>query len=193
MDKKNVYVNIGCGNYGKEGWINFDGCQHNKITYQWDCKKDIPLEDNAAKGIFMEHFFEHLDRDTEAIVLIKECYRVLCPGGIIRIIVPDAGKYLMGYNEEGWDYLIKTRPLINGTIDYYTQKHYQTKMELVNEIFRQSYEHKYAYDYETLELILKDAGFSNVTKQEYGKSIDSIMAIDIESRKTESLYIEAIK
>ena len=70
---------------------------------------------------------------------------------------------------------------------------YSTQMQFINYVFRQDYEHKYAYDEETLILILRDAGFSNIVRQSYGISLDSEMAPDREDRSSESLYVEAVK
>lgn len=57
----------------------------------WVYEKDDRLDfaDNSFTFIFSEHFFEHLFFD-EAAALLRECERVLKPGGIIRTVVPDA-------------------------------------------------------------------------------------------------------
>lgn len=53
-------------------------------------KGDILMFDNSSINyIFSEHFFEHLFFD-EALSLLKECYRILKPFGVIRTCVPDA-------------------------------------------------------------------------------------------------------
>ena len=70
---------------------------------------------------------------------------------------------------------------------------YQTKMQFMNAIFRQRAEHKYAYDAETLVLVMREAGFMNVVVQQFGVSIDPNMAPDSNDRRTESLYVEAVK
>jgi len=49
----------------------------------------LPFTDMMFNYIFSEHFFEHLFLD-EAVDLLRECRRVLTPGGVIRICVPDA-------------------------------------------------------------------------------------------------------
>ena len=70
---------------------------------------------------------------------------------------------------------------------------YQTKMQFMNAIFRQGYEHKYAYDDETLILAIREAGFRNVVAQQFAISLDPKMAPDRKDRRTESLYVEAVK
>lgn len=47
----------------------------------------LPFPNNSIESIISHHFFEHLDSDG-FINLIDDCYRVLVPGGILRIIVP---------------------------------------------------------------------------------------------------------
>lgn len=49
----------------------------------------LPFDENCINFIFSEHFFEHLFLD-EALSLLKECYRILKPFGVIRTCVPDA-------------------------------------------------------------------------------------------------------
>ena len=70
---------------------------------------------------------------------------------------------------------------------------YNTKMELINEVFRQGGQHKYAWDYDTLKYVLEKAGFSRISKKSYLETIGSKLAIEMEARKFESLCVEAIK
>jgi hypothetical protein len=65
-------------------------------------------------------------------------------------------------------------------------------MEMINAVFRQRTEHKYAYDAETLILRLKNAGFGKVAQQSFGQSFGPPPP-DLPSRKSESLYVEAVK
>ena len=60
-------------------------------------------------------------------------------------------------------------------------------------MFRQSYEHKYAYDEETMIRILRETGFSNAVRQSFGTSLDPEMTPDRKDRSGESLYVEAVK
>ena len=108
---------------------------------------------------------------------------------------PDAGAYLRAYSGP-WETLAKMRPLdctANGWRDMCLGDVYQTKMQFMNAIFRQGYEHKYAYDDETLILTIREAGFRNVVAQRFAISLDPKMAPDRKDRRTESLYVEAVK
>jgi predicted SAM-dependent methyltransferase len=76
----------------------------------YDCRRDLPFADASATVIFTEHFFEHIDYCEEVLVFLSECWRVLEPGGVIRIAVPDAEKYIRAYCSEGWEELARGRP-----------------------------------------------------------------------------------
>lgn len=190
---KDLLVNLGAGPHGKPGWINVDLYEAPGINCVYDCRKILPFPDNSVKGIFSEHFFEHIDYVEEVPHFLSECYRVLKVGGIIRIIVPDLEKYLQAYCQEGWDELSRIRPLDSEHTDFYYGFKYNTKMELINFVFRQAYEHKYAYDYDTLEFLLYKYGFSTVQRQDFGKSLMDEICIDQQVRASESLYVEGVK
>lgn len=192
--QNDIYGNIGCGGSGlAAGWINIDFGVYQNVTYAFDCKKNLPFADHSARGLYTEHFFEHLDYFTEVPYFLASCYRSLQKGGVLRIVIPDAEKYLRGYCTDGWDALKQTRPLDDGLNDLLMGVKYETKMQLVNEVFRQGGEHKYAWDYETLKLSLLRAGFSVTHKMSYMRSNDPALQIDQLVRKPESLYVEAIK
>jgi predicted SAM-dependent methyltransferase len=190
---RDLRLNIGCGSCGKPGWINVDIDASSGVNCVWDCRKSLPFPDGSAKCIFTEHFVEHLDYSEEIPYFLSECYRVLEPRGVIRIIVPDAEKYLRGYCRGGWDELSKVRQLGPNLTDGVYGSKYNTRMELVNVIFRQYFEHKFAWDYETMEFVLQRYGFSTVRHQCFGESLLPELVIDMPERASESLYVEAMK
>jgi SAM-dependent methyltransferase len=194
ISQKDRRVNIGCGTNPTPGWINLDLVSHPNV-YFWDCRSGLPFSDAAVAAIYSEHFFEHLDAETEARPFLRECLRCLQPEGVLRLVVPDAGAYLRAYSGP-WEPLAEMRPLdriVDGWRDKRLGWIYQTKMQFMNAIFRQRAEHKYAYDAETLVLVMREAGFVDVVVQQFGVSLDSKMAPDSNDRRTESLYVEAVK
>ena len=192
-NQSDLLVNIGSGTRGQPGWINLDGFAGPNVTCRVDIRRRLPFADGSVRGIFSEHSFEHLDYIEEVPRFLRECFRVLKPGGVTRIIVPDAGKYLCAYAHGGWEALAAIRPLYDQRNDHYFHFRYNTPMELINVVFRQGYEHKFAYDFETLSIVLRRSGFDKVIRQAYGTSIDPALAIDFEERASESLYVDAIK
>jgi predicted SAM-dependent methyltransferase len=188
-----LLINLGAGKYGKPGWVNVDWVRHSGINCIYDCRRGLPFGDESARAIFCEHFLEHLDYTEHVPRFLSECRRVLRPGGVLRVIVPDAERYLRAYCDAGWESLAQLRPLDADRSDRYFHCRYRTKIELINQVFRQGHAHKYAYDYETLEFLLRRYGFSQVQRCEFGQSQLSEFAIDQPRRASESLYVEAVK
>jgi len=192
-ERKDLRVNIGSGSEGKAGWENIDMYRGKGVTCVYDCRTSLPFADNSVNFIFTEHFFEHIDYIDDVPGFLSECFRVLKPGGAIRIIVPDGEGFLRAYCEEGWAAFGKKREMAEDQIDVGFGWRYNTKMELVNFIFRQDIQHRFIYDYPTLEYVLRRAGFTKVMQQSFGVSIVPELAIDMRERETESVYAEAVK
>jgi len=192
-DRRNLPVNIGPGLSAKAGWVNVDIFRFPGVNCIYDCRKGLPFSDGAVRCIFTEHFFEHIDYLEEAPLFLSECHRVLQPGGVIRIIVPDVEKYIRAYCAEGWEHLMEVRPLRPDHTDVHFGSRFNTKMEVLNVVFRQYFEHKYAYDFPTLEFALRRSGFGDIQRQAFGKSLLPELCIDNPDRISESLYVEAVK
>lgn len=86
-----VKLNFGCGTNRIEGWQNFDS--------DVNIARRLPFPDNHADFIFAEHVVEHIDF-YQAVEFFKECFRVLKPGGIIRICVPSVENIMVRANED---------------------------------------------------------------------------------------------
>ncbi len=190
---RDLRVNIGCGSRGHPDWVNVDFMALPSVNCVYDCRKRLPFPDGSVRMIFTEHFFEHIDYTEETPCFLSECRRVLKAGGVLRIVVPDAGRYLRAYAADGWEALTHLRGLRADQFDPYTGSIYRTKMELINEVFRQAYTHKFAYDAETLRQVLHDAGFARTIHQDFGRSELPELTIDLPARAHESLYVEGIK
>lgn len=192
--QRNLRVQLGCGSQVKDGWVNMDMLVAPGVT-TWDCRRGLPFDDDSVSVIFTEHMFEHLDRPKATQPFLRECLRCLEPGGALRIIVPDAEMYLKGYCSGSWETFVENRPLKqegDAYRDVWLGENYRTRMEMVNAVFRQGSEHKFAYDAETLMFDLKSAGFPEIVHQQFGKSANPDAILDTPLRATESLYVEGI-
>lgn len=192
-------VNIGFGYRPTPGWVNIELASI-PDCYFWDCRRGLPFSNDRVTAIYSEHVFEHFDPEIDATLFLRECLRCLRPGGVLRIVVPDAGAYLRAYGQS-WERLAAMHPLEQSQEGWRDKEPnykglknvYHTHMQLINEVFRQGYQHKYAYDEETLVLVLRDTGFSQVIRQSFGVSLDDNMAPDNDARRAPSLYVEAVK
>lgn len=190
---RDLLVNLGCGSAGVAGWVNVDGAPDARVNLVYDIRKRVPLPTGSAAGVFCEHFLEHLDFYEEVPRFMSECLRILKAGGTARFIVPDAEKYLMAYSEGGWEKLTAIRPLVGQRKDYWFGCTFDTRMELINLVFRQGVQHKFAYDWETLAAVLRKAGFATVRRVDYSVGAMKELCLDKAERSSESLYVEAVK
>ncbi len=72
-----------------------DGNKEAKI-HAYDCRKKLKFKDSSVNHILTSHFLEHLFHD-ECVFVLKDCYRMLKPGGTLHIIVPDLEYYINEY------------------------------------------------------------------------------------------------
>jgi len=182
LAKQKTCLNVGCGSQVNDRFINLDFDWKPGIDLCWDITKRIPLGDNSIMGIYSEHCLEHISFD-ECVAVLKDFNRLLCPGGTLRIVVPDGGLYLDLYQKN------KENPV---SFPYPDPENTMTPMMHVNRVFRE-HGHQFAYDYETMERVLKQAGFVRISRNLFGDGRDSRLLIDSPSRMAESLYVEAQK
>lgn len=68
--------------------------------FQWDLRKGFPMyPDGSVEAAYIGQAVEHLNFTSELPALLKECHRVLAPGGRIRITTPDLLKLLAAYRD----------------------------------------------------------------------------------------------
>jgi predicted SAM-dependent methyltransferase len=176
-DNKQVFLDIGPGyEKSKTGWLTIDTTRHCDIY--WDVRKGLPLPTASVAKIYSSHFLEHLTYK-EGQDFLKECYRVLSPGGEISICVPNAAIYIQAYVNADIDKnrFLRFKPAYNKT----------TKIDYVNYMAYLAGHHKYMFDEENLIYILKEKFFKNV----HSRSFDPDR--DIKSRDFESIYVDGIK
>jgi len=92
-------LNLGCGSRFHKDWTNIDFVSRDKHVTAYDLLKGIPYPDNFFDVVYHSHLLEHFSK-TDAPGFIKECYRVLKPGGTIRIAVPDLERIVKTYLEQ---------------------------------------------------------------------------------------------
>jgi len=186
--RKDLQVNLGSGGKGLAGWVNTELVRTGDTVLCLDIRKPLPLADGSVVRLFCEHVVEHVDYRDDLPAMLQDWLRVLKPGGVARIIVPDVEKYLRAYaagdpeawNSLGWD-------LGRMPSDIHTPMH------ILNHVFHQGGEHLFGYDFETLAWALKRAGFSKIHRSAYGQSVDPDLAIDQKSHAPYSLYVDAVK
>jgi predicted SAM-dependent methyltransferase len=144
-------IHLGCWKRNIPGFINVDLYNAPHIDYMHDVQSLPMFEDNTADLIYASHVLEYFDRD-EIQEVLKEWRRVLKPGGILRIAVPNFEALMDVYLTEGMSKILG--PLYG-------------KMEING---RTIY-HKTVFDFDSLRQVLEEAGFGNIRKYDWRQTI----------------------
>ena len=173
-----IFLEVGAGDKkGENGWLTIDMTRNCDIY--WDLRRGIPFPNESISKIYSSHFFEHLSFK-EGQKFLDECLRVLVPGGIFSICVPNSRMYIEAYlnnSDLNKNQFFGYKPAYNNT----------TKIDYVNYTAYMDGHHKYMFDEENLIYILTLKGFQNVRLRKFDPDIDR------KERDFESIYADATK
>jgi ubiquinone/menaquinone biosynthesis C-methylase UbiE len=183
--KSELLLNIGCGRLIRDGWINID--YREGTAFYLDVLDGLPIADSSVRHIHCEHFLEHLEYG-DARSFLAECHRVLGLAGTMRVIVPDAEKYMQAYCADDAEFFAKLIDL-GGHVEPL-----RPKMRVCNHSFRMWGAHRFAWDFECLQSVIADVGFSRIRRSALN-DVDARFAIDGQDwwRPYESLYANLTK
>jgi predicted SAM-dependent methyltransferase len=81
-------LNLGCGHCYHPDWVNVDFRSTGPGVIAHNLNHGVPFADSSFDAVYHSHLLEHFPK-RYAPVFLQECFRVLKPGGIIRVAVPD--------------------------------------------------------------------------------------------------------
>jgi len=196
-------LQIGCGCNPAEGWLNTDLHPISKEIAFLDAGKPFPLEDNVFEFICSEHVFEHL-KFRESCNFLSECYRVLKPGGVLRIALPHVD-FLFGLRQN------PDLPIHREYVKWATESFCKdvasvfppaefSEIYVINNFFR-DWGHQVLHGYDSLSKLIATFDFHEIQRKESGKS-DHEELVRMENHgnmipehfnKLETLVVEATK
>ena len=217
MNGQNMKINIGCGKTPTLDWINYDNSLSIRLSkfpllssylsqiglisadqkelilaarkygIKWaNATKKIPHSSGTVQAIYTSHMVEHLDRE-EIGLFLDEAYRVLQPGGVIRIVVPDLRTLVESYlKDNDADQFVDSLLLSTGQ-----PKDLISKIKLLVVGYRQ---HLWMYDGYSLSKLLVKHGFDEPVIMEPGTTnIDDYGELNLYERAETSVCVEARK
>jgi predicted SAM-dependent methyltransferase len=215
-----ILVNLGCGQTRPHGWINTDSSLNSwlqnlplfhKVVAQlfqsvnydsnasyMDLRHSWRFSNNSVDVVYASHVFEHLNSST-AVLFLNEAYRVLKPGGIIRLVVPDLHQLAKNYIDEYKSgNKSATRDFLywmNLCRDNTYPKNRSTIVKIINFLQDYPHQHKYMYDFTSLSQMLSDSKYIDLQQASYAQSkyISEINQVEYTSEGVASIYIEAKK
>jgi predicted SAM-dependent methyltransferase len=161
-------LQLGAGANAPDGWLSTDIAPLTDSVVQLDATKPFPLDDDTFDYVHCEHMIEHITWQ-EGLFMLRECRRVLKPGGIVRIATPDLeviiGLYRSRKNRLNERYIKWITDMSLDGVDVYKAAF------VINGVFS-NWGHKFLYDGELLELAMRKAGFTNIRRLAVGESDD---------------------
>lgn len=179
-----------------------------------DLTRGLPYADASVDLIYHSHFLEHLDRDA-AVVLLREVRRVLVPGGLQRVVVPDLEPLCRAYLAS------LEQSLLNDDAQALHERHIAALLEqsvrreafgsahqpqwrrrleglLFGDARRRGETHQWMYDRVSLPRLLAEQGFHTITLCRFDTSALpdwDVYGLDRDATGAEyrpgSLYVEA--
>jgi len=133
-----------------------------------DARERFPFGAGTFDYIYSEHMIEHITWQ-EGRFMLRECGRILKPGGTIRLTTPDLEVLAGLFRKDGTpvrEQYIRwvTDTFLDGVNAY-------EPAFVINNAFRR-WGHQFLYDGDVLALALQEAGFVNVRRCTPGESKD---------------------
>lgn len=194
--KTGLKVHIGAGDDIRLGWVNIDlrlrlppdideAAAPGTVFINHDLRRGLPLDDSSCAFIYSSHFFEHIDFE-EAGALLAECRRVLQPGGILRLALPNFRDMFRAYIDGDVSYF-DLYDLPNSPSDPKGQT--KALIDHVNYGVYQDGEHKSIWDADKALKLLKKAGFSVAREVAFDADVDPGLPL----RQRYSFYVEGVR
>ena len=169
----------GCGRVTPVTWINADLADLPGIDVRCDVVAGLPFQDDSIDCITSQHALQDVELYDQWAAL-GEQRRVLRPGGVLRLCLPDLDRAILAYQ--------------TGRRDYFYSNDWQTiSGDFIAQVLGWG-RAKTLYTYELAEELVLGAGFRSCQRVSYRQTVSPYPEIVVlDDRQNESLFLEAFK
>lgn len=124
-------INLACGGKLSQatGWINADHSPSTRDVVKINLLKPLPFPDNTFDVVYHSQFIEHLPHE-KALAFIRDCYRILKPNGVLRVVTPDL-------HNQAVEYLRNLQAVLDSPNDEMTKLRYDwIRLEMLDQLTR---------------------------------------------------------
>lgn len=181
-----VKINLGSGHWKLEGWVNVDIDLESQPNVCANLAGALPFASGVARLMHTEDFIDQLTLENAAAFL-RECHRILAPGGVLRVLTPDMRRLAQLYLDHPeqlkslWKQFVGV-PLL---------------LDSAGEVFNLGMRfagHTFLYDEETFKALAARCGF-DARRVEYRQSeVPELRGLDLRSPENAvSLYFDCYR
>jgi predicted SAM-dependent methyltransferase len=165
-------LHLGCGHCVLDGWLNADIAPAHPGVVYLDATAPFPIDDATFDYIYSEHVIQHFPFRS-ALVMLRECHRILKPGGVLRLSTPNLLRLVSLVTER--DGAAQREYTRIASEKYISENTAHLPAFVVNNFFW-DFTHQFVHDPQSLRHALARAGFTTITAVEIGASADAALA-----------------
>ena len=174
-------LNWGCGSWTPDGWLNSDIKEGDGINLVADISKGLPVESDSLDYAVSIHSLPEIPYP-DLVPTLAELRRVLKPGGVLRVSLPDLDRGIAAYQRGDRDYfLIPDDEVKSVGAKFIVQMLWYGYTRLL-------------FTHDFIIEMLEKAGFAKVERCSHKVTRSEWPEItELDNREEESLFVEAFK
>jgi SAM-dependent methyltransferase len=174
-------LNVGCGLNPAAGWLNLDWRAQEGVDLCCDLRGPVPLADRCIDYAVAIHVLQDLAW-ADIPLALAELRRVLRPGGVLRLGLPDLDRAIEAYRR--------------GDAAYFYVPDADARSlgaKLVTQIvWYGSVRTPFTFDF--AHELLTNAGFSRIARSAFRRTdSEHAQIVELDNRERETLFVEAVK
>jgi predicted SAM-dependent methyltransferase len=209
-----VRLHLGCGSTVVNGWVNIDKSPSARVPapvravlrrvgvlnadqanavfpegiVHADVRRGLAYADGTVGYVYSSHMIEHMAR-WQALALLRECHRVLRPGGVVRVVTPDLALLVAEYQRGEAPYGPTPADSLIEQLRTFRESSAGPVQRLMLRLLAEP--HQWLYDGESAMALFREAGFDAPRVTGYRES--ALPEIDVLEDRDGSLFVEAAR